>query len=190
MNIIITVIILIVIVISGCSDRVEIKTIAFWPFDEQQGLYPSCVLSDHSENDFPLVLGPGGSIVKGKFGNALQAIKQPEIILPQSTSTVFGMVPIPISEGRTVEPMNWSNAMFCALMTSGENHLRKEVGFRQPTKTKLNLGNFNWTIQLCETPRLSGRNFIRHFHSLVDWIHFCLHRGWNLCYFDDITYLV
>jgi hypothetical protein len=25
--------------------------------------------------------------------------------------------------------MTWSNARFCALMTSGENHLRKEVSF-------------------------------------------------------------
>ena len=47
-------------------------TVALWLFDEQVGLYPSCVLGDAATNDCPLVLGPGGQIVKGKFGNALE----------------------------------------------------------------------------------------------------------------------
>ncbi len=48
--------------------------------------------------------------------------------------------------------MSWLNTNFSALMTSGENHLRKEVGFCQPTKTKLNIGNFDWTIEFWYLP--------------------------------------
>ena len=54
---------------------------------------------------------------------------------------------MPIPEGRTVEPLFWFNSNFAALMTSGENHLRKQVGFAQVTKTKLNLGDFDWTVE-------------------------------------------
>jgi hypothetical protein len=132
---------------SGCESEYKSPTIALWTFDEQIGIYPSCVLSDMSENDYPLVIGPGGQIVRGKFGNALAPNEQPKITIPESKSTLFGLSPVPIPEGRTVEPMNWYNANFCALMTSGENHLRKEVGFKQPTKSKLNLGNFDWTVE-------------------------------------------
>jgi len=134
-------------IFSGCKSENKSTTIALWTFDEQQGVYPSCVLSDMSDNDFLLVIGPGGQIVDGKFGNALEPSEQPDIVLPESKSTLFGLAPVPVPEGRTVEPMNWHNANFCALMTSGENHLRKEVGFKQPTKSKLNIGNFDWTIE-------------------------------------------
>jgi len=41
---------------------------------------------------------------------------------------------------------------YAAFMTSGEKHLRKEIGFRQPTKSDLNLGNFDWTIDLWFNP--------------------------------------
>jgi hypothetical protein len=137
---------------SGCESEIKSPTIALWTFDEQIGVYPSCVLSDMSENDYPLVIGPGGQIVKGKFGNALLPNEQPKITFPESKSTLFGLSPLPIPEGRTVEPMNWFNANFCALMTSGENHLRKEVGFTQPTKSKLNLGGFDWTVEFWFLP--------------------------------------
>ncbi|MDZ7721775.1 MAG: LamG domain-containing protein [candidate division KSB1 bacterium] len=43
--------------------------------------------------------------------------------------------------------MSWFNADFAALMTSGETHLRKEVGFPQVTQTDLNLGDFDWTVE-------------------------------------------
>jgi hypothetical protein len=146
-TILISLLLLIFILYCGCESEKKSSTIALWTFDEQIGIYPSCVLSDVSENDFPLVIGPGGQIVKGKFGNALEPLEQPKIIIPESKSTLFGLAPIPAGSGRTVEPMNWYNANFCALMTSGENHLRKEVGFKQPTKSKLNLGDFNWTVE-------------------------------------------
>ena len=131
-------------IFSGWSIAVEAQTIALWCFDEQQGIYPSCVVSDLSDNDFPLVLGPGGQIVAGKFGNALEPSEQPKITLPESESIKFGMKKFTIPAGRTVEPMNWHNANFCALMTSGENHLRKEVSFKHPTKSRLNLVDIYW----------------------------------------------
>jgi hypothetical protein len=37
-------------------------------------------------------------------------------------------------------------------MTSGEKHLRKEVGFARVTRTKLNLGNFDWTVEFWFKP--------------------------------------
>jgi hypothetical protein len=48
--------------------------------------------------------------------------------------------------------MHWGNAHFAALMTSGENHLRKEVAFPDPTRTKLNLGDFDWTVEFWFRP--------------------------------------
>jgi hypothetical protein len=138
--------------IGTLSGQNDVKIIALWPFDEQVGIYPSCVISDLSDNDYPLVLGPGGQIVPGKYGNALEATEQPEIIYPEDDNVKFGLLPVPIPEGRTIEPMTWMNANFCALMTSGENHLRKQVGFINPTKTKLNLGQFDWTIEFWFQP--------------------------------------
>jgi hypothetical protein len=128
------------------------QTVALWPFDEQIGIYPSSVISDLSDNDYPLVIGPGGRIVEGKFGNALDAGLQPLIVLPEEDNVRMGLKQAPVPQGRTVQPMSWHNANFCALMTSGENHLRKEVGFCQPTKTRLNLGAFDWTVEFWYYP--------------------------------------
>ena len=127
------------------------QTIALWLFDEPAGLYPSHVMDDQSDNDYPLVIGPGGNLVKGKFGNALSTQPQPEVKLPEGESR-FGLSPEPRSEGRTVDPMNWMNSNFCALMTSGENHLRKEIGFVNATESKLNLGDFDWTVEFWYQP--------------------------------------
>ena len=150
--IIVSIFISYLILLPGCKPEKNSSTIALWTFDEQIGIYPSCVLSDMSDNDFPLVLGPGGQVVEGKFGNALEPSEQLKITIPESKSTLFGLAPLPPDSGRTIEPMNWYNANFCALMTSGENHLRKEVGFKQPTKSKLNLGDFDWTIEFWFLP--------------------------------------
>jgi hypothetical protein len=122
------------------------RTIALWLFDEPLGLYPSHVLDDQSENDYPLVLGLGGSLVHGRFGNALSPIMHEDIILPEGEE-LFGLQEMEPLDGRTVAPLTWYNAQFSALMTSGEKHLRKEVGFVNPTDSKLNLGNFNWTVE-------------------------------------------
>jgi len=122
------------------------STIALWLFDEPAGLYPSHAIDDAGENDYVLVIGPGGQLVAGKFGNALTAIERAPVILPPGEAD-FGLSPTPKQPGRTMEPMTWANANFCALMTSGENHLRKEVGFARATHTKLNLGEFDWTVE-------------------------------------------
>lgn len=122
------------------------KTISLWLFDEQIGLYPSQVLENISENDIPLVLGLGGKIVKGKFGNALGTTKHAEVKLPKGEPK-YGLVKLDPPKGRTVEPLTWYNADFAALMTSGENHLRKQVGFVKPTERRLNLGDFDWTVE-------------------------------------------
>ena len=127
------------------------QTIALWLFDEQKELYPSSVLENSSENNYPLVLGLGGQIVDGKFGNALEAIAQPDIKIPEGPA-LFGLTQLPVPEGRSMEPLSWYNANFCALMTSGEKHLRKEVGFISPTKTKLNIGDFDFTIEFWFLP--------------------------------------
>ena len=131
---------------------VAAQTIAAWPFDEQMGLYPSCVIHDVSGNDHPMVIGPGGRIVPGKFGNALEPSDPQPINYPESGSIQFGLVRLPIAAGRKVEPLTWHNARFAALMTSGENHLRKEVGFANATKTGLNLGALDWTVEFWYRP--------------------------------------
>jgi hypothetical protein len=97
------------------------------------------------------VLGLGGKLVKGKFGNALSTQQQSEVKLPTG-EVRFGLAADQRAEGRTVEPMNWMNSNFCALMTSGQNHLRKEVGFVNVTESKLNLGDFDWTVEFWFQP--------------------------------------
>jgi hypothetical protein len=153
---------LIFLVLFISSSRVPAQTIACWLFDEQAGLYPSCVLNDAGPNDYPLVLGPGGELVPGRFGNALSAAEQPGHMLVRqalsakgeelSEGSFFGYTKTPVPPGRTIEPMDWMNANFCALMTSGENHLRKESGFGRATLTGLNLGAFDWTVEFWYLP--------------------------------------
>ena len=136
-----------------CIPVIHAQTIAFWPFDEQQGIYPSCVLSDLSDNDYPLVIGPGGKIVDGKFGNALAVEKEPTVeIIGNHESVRFGLIPVDKPEGRKTEPMNWFNARFTALMTRGESHLRNQVGFPHVSSTKLNIGDFDWTVEFWFKP--------------------------------------
>jgi hypothetical protein len=134
------------------------ETVALWLFDEQQGLYPSCVLGDAATNNCPLVLGSGGQIVEGKYGNSLEPIAQPKIPLTlEGRYTGFKQRPKADSSRRT-EPMDWANAYFCALMTRGEKHLRQEVGFASPTTTRLNLSDFDWTVEFWYLPTRSGSN--------------------------------
>jgi hypothetical protein len=140
-----------ILTVAVFSQSVYAQTVAVWLFDEQTGIYPSAVLNDASDNDYPLVIGPGGMVVPGKFGNALEPVQQPAIVVPEGERE-FGLERMPVPEGRTVEPLTWFNANFCALMTGGEEHLRKEVGFVQPTRTKLNLGNFDWTVEFWFMP--------------------------------------
>ncbi len=144
-------VVLVFYILNGYAQE-TVETVVLWPFDEQLDIYPSCVISDLSDNDYPLVLGPGGQIVPGKYGNALEPIEHPKIEFPEDDNVKFGLKALPVPEERTMEPMNWMNANFCALMTSGENHLRKQVGFAHPTETALNLGQFNWTVEFWYQP--------------------------------------
>lgn len=126
----------------------ERQTIAVWLFDEPKGLYPSAVLHDAGPEEQVMVLGRGGRMVRGRYGNGLQVVAPPPLELPEGDfNPQFGLGEHSLGEGRTVPPLVWENAHFTALMTGGENHLRKQVGFRSPTRTGLNLGNFDWTLE-------------------------------------------
>jgi len=137
------------------------QTVALWLFDEPQGIYPSSILNDQSDNDYSMVLGLGGQIVPGKFGNALEPIEYPEIdnlIIPDG-EVRFGLKELPAKPGRQVPPLSWHTARFAALIPGNEDHLRKEATFPHPTQTKLNLGNFDWTIEFWFKPtRKTGQD--------------------------------
>jgi hypothetical protein len=128
-------------------------TIAQWLFDEQKEIYPSCALTDSGPNDYFLIFGRGARLVDGRFGHALEAAEPLPLAIsgeearPGSESALhFGLIPIPTPPGRTVPPMTWQNATFAALFTSGETHLRTP-GFANATDTRLNLGDFDWTVE-------------------------------------------
>lgn len=126
-----------------------VTTVALWLFDEPAGLYPSSTLDDSSDNDMPLAIGMGGQVVEGLYGHGLLLADREPFEIPEGEENYrkFGFVKMQPAEGRTVEPMTWHNATFAALMTSGEKHLRKEVGFVNPTSVDLNLGDFDWTVE-------------------------------------------
>ena len=108
-----------------------------------------------SDNDMVLSLGLGAQVAPGLHGNALLlAPLAPPLVVPPAEEKPgeFGMARLPTPEGRTVEPLSWFTAHHAALMTSGENHLRKQVGHRNPTSSALNLGDFDWTVEFWHSP--------------------------------------
>jgi hypothetical protein len=123
-----------------------VETIALWLFDEAVGLYPSHILEDHGEQDYPLALGLGGQVVKGRFGNALEPSMHVEIPIPEGDER-YGLTEMSAPEGRTMRALSWHNAQFAAFMTLGENHLRKEAGYENPTSSDLNLAASDWTVE-------------------------------------------
>lgn len=123
------------------------QTVALWLFDEPRGLYPSTPLESVEGIDAPLVLGLGGRVIQGKFGQALSTEPYPTVVIPTSGEETAALHRFPVPPGRTQEPMSWHNAHFAALMTGGENHIRKEVSFARVTLTDLNLGDFDWTVE-------------------------------------------
>ena len=136
-------------------DDTATTTTALWLFDEPAGLYPSHTLDDMSDNDMVLTLGLGAQVVPGRYGNALLlAPLDPPLDVPPAEEKPgeFGLARLPIPEGRTVEPLSWFTAHYAALMTVGENHLRKQVGFKNPTTSALNLGDFDWTVEFWHSP--------------------------------------
>ena len=131
------------------------QTTALWLFDEPAGLYPSHTLDDMSDNDMVLTLGLGAQVAPGRYGNALLlAPLDPPLEVPPAEEKPgeFGLARLPTPEGRAVEPLSWFTAHFAALMTSGENHLRKQVGHKNPTTSALNLGDFDWTVEFWHSP--------------------------------------
>jgi len=129
------------------ADATCAETVALWLFDEQIGIYPSCVISDASPNEYPLVLGSGGQVVEGRFAGALEPLEPPTLKLSLNNRHKGFQGRPRFDRSRKTPPMDWSNANFCALMTRGERHLRQEVGFASPTRTGLNLGDSDWTIE-------------------------------------------
>ena len=126
-------------------------TTALWLFDEQEGLYPSCPLSDANEDGLHLILGRGGSMVPGKFGRALWAT-EPEDWSPVFKDSSaeglvrFGLQAPEMIPGRTVEPLTWFNNKFAAFFTSGNKQLRR-LEFANATESALNLGGSDWTVE-------------------------------------------
>jgi hypothetical protein len=131
--------------LAGASASAE--TVALWLFDEPAGLYPSTPLDSSAGLDAPFVLGPGGTVVPGRFGQALSTAPYPKFEIPAHGEETAALGRVPVPPGRTQEPLTWHNANFAALMTSGERHIRKQVSFIQPTATDLNLGDFDWTVE-------------------------------------------
>ena len=124
-----------------------VETVALWLFDEPEWLYPSHTIDSSAGLDAPLVLGLGGTLTAGKWGRALSTVPHPPVVIPESGEATASLTPLPPPPGRTQVPLTWHNANFAALMTEGERHLRKQVGFVNPTKTDLNLGDFDWTVE-------------------------------------------
>ena len=132
--------------------------VATWLFDEPVQSYPSTILNDSGPQGYILALGRGARLAEGRFGNALEpAAPEPlemrgsAIDAGSESARAFGLVPVARPEGRRVEPMGWPTATFAALMTSGERHLRSP-GFANATDTRLDLGDFDWTLELWFLP--------------------------------------
>jgi Concanavalin A-like lectin/glucanases superfamily len=135
------------ILLLGAPPVAPAGTVALWLFDEPAQIYPSSALNDASGHNHFLVIGRGGRIAEGRFGRALEPVEPtPLQISGSSRNPQFGLTPVPAPTGRKVAPMTWQNAVFCALATNGEKHLRNP-GFLNPTESKLNLGNFDWTVE-------------------------------------------
>jgi len=112
-------------------------------------------MGDAASGDFPLVIGPGGQLVDGKFGNALESTGRPPVNYPPQTLLTETGEPIHDDLKTASKPtakMSWLNADFAALMTRGEQHLRQEVGFGSPTSSGLNLGEGDWTVEFWYLP--------------------------------------
>ncbi len=137
-------------------------TVALWLFDEPEGLYPSSNLNDASGHNLFLAFGRGARIVEGHFGRALEPAEPALLKLSDvSLNPEFGLLPVGKPAGRKTEPMTWMNAHFCVLMTRGETALRKPP-FANATDTKLNLGNFDWTVEFwfCATESGKGEGVV------------------------------
>lgn len=137
----------------GWSDNHQAT--GLWLFDEPRALYPSSVLDSSSEHDYPLVLGRGGQLVQGKFGNALMAGDSEAIELPEGP-LAMGLGQVVQGSPPQTTRLTWRNARYAAVMTNGARHLRKEIGMVNASKTGLNLGRQDWTVEFWWKPHLDG----------------------------------
>jgi len=133
-------------------------TTALWLFDEPLGCYPSTILNDAAGGHI-VALGRAGRIAEGRFGRALEVVEPAPLAVRHKAdfeesagSLLFGLRRPPIPAGRTMEPLWWGNALFSALATLGERHLRAPR-FRNPTRSGLNLGDRDWTVEFWYLPR-------------------------------------
>jgi hypothetical protein len=140
------------LLLGGATLNGAADTVALWLFDEPEGLYPSSILNDASGHDLFLAFGRGAQIVEGRFGRALEPAEPAPLSLAGAPANgLFGLSTVRSSGPDRAEPLTWWNAHFCALMTAGEAHLRKPP-FANPTDTKLNLGEFDWTVEFWFCP--------------------------------------
>jgi hypothetical protein len=152
---------LLCILLVGLAAHTTAGTVALWLFDEPAGLYPSSILNDSSGNGHIMALGRGGRIAGGRFGRALEAVDPAPLRIRLAASesegsVPFGIKPLPALAGRTIAPLHWGNATFAALATTGEKHLRTP-GFPNVSHSRLNLGAFDWTIELWHQPSGAAR---------------------------------
>ena len=82
------------------------ETVAFWPFDEPAGLYPSTPLEPAVGLDAPLVLGLGGTVVPGKFGQALSTEPYPPVAIPAEGEATASLARRPVPPGRVTADHN------------------------------------------------------------------------------------
>ena len=80
------------------------ETVALWLFDEPLGLYPSTPLESAAGIDAPLVLGPAGSVVEGKFGRALSTVPFPAVEIPTEGEETAALHRFPTPAGRMQAP--------------------------------------------------------------------------------------
>ncbi|MCS7025073.1 MAG: LamG domain-containing protein [Bryobacteraceae bacterium] len=133
-------------------------TVALWLFDEPSAAPPSSILND-AAGGYILALGRGAKMAVGKFGNSLEICEPLPLQIRGAGleeeegggSVLFGIRPLPVPKGRSVEPLSWRTANFAALATSGERHLRSP-GFPNVSGSKLTLGDFNWTLEFWYLP--------------------------------------
>lgn len=143
-------------ILLGCTlVSLRAETVALWLFDEQPGVYPSSILNDAGPHSYFLILGRGGEIEPGKFGNALHPT-EPAPFAPHFraglASAVRDGLEVPAkAPGRTVEPLSWQTATFAAAFVNGDAHLRREP-FAHPTDSPLNLGGGDFTVEFWLRP--------------------------------------
>lgn len=74
------------------------ETVALWLFDEPVGLYPSTPLEASAGIDAPLVLGLGGSVVPGRFGQALSTTPFPSVTIPSEGEHTAALHRFPVPQ--------------------------------------------------------------------------------------------